>query len=77
MGPDADDVRFDRGPTRHFQFGAGPHRCLGSHLARMELRVAMEEIHRIIPTYRLKPGTTPKRHTGQERATEELWLVVD
>ncbi|MBO0728459.1 MAG: cytochrome P450 [Acidimicrobiaceae bacterium] len=77
MGPDADEVDFDRGPTRHFQFGAGPHRCIGSHLARMELIVAMEEIHRRIPTYRLKPGTTPKRHTGMERGTEELWLVWD
>ena len=77
MGPDADEVDFDRGPTRHFQFGAGPHRCLGSHLARMELKVAMEEIHRLLPTYRLKPGTTPKRHTGMERGTEELWLVWD
>ncbi len=77
MGPDADEVDFDRGPTRHLQFGAGPHRCLGSHLARMELKVAMEEIHRRIPTYRLKPGTTPKRHTGMERSTEELRLVWD
>lgn len=77
MGADADEVRFDRGPTRHFQFGAGPHRCLGSHLARMEIRVALEEIHAMIPRYRLKPGTVPKRHTGQERATEELWLLVD
>jgi cytochrome P450 len=76
MGPHADEVDFDRGPTRHLQFGAGPHRCLGSHLARMELRVALEEIHRAIPSYRLKPGTVPVRHTGQQRGTEELWLVV-
>ncbi len=77
MGPDANEVNFDRGPTRHFQFGAGPHRCIGSHLARMEIRVALEEIHQRMPTYRLKPGTTPKRHTAMERATEELWLVLD
>lgn len=76
MGDDANEVRFDRGPTRHLQFGAGPHRCLGSHIARMELRVALEEIHHAIPEYRLKPGTTPVRHTGQERATEQLWLVT-
>ncbi len=73
---DSGVVDLDRGPTRHLQFGAGPHRCLGSHLARMELRVALEEIHRIIPDYRLKDGTTPRRHTGQERGTEELWLTV-
>ena len=39
--PDADVVRFDREINRHLAFGGGIHRCLGSHLARMELRVAL------------------------------------
>jgi cytochrome P450 len=51
--PDAEAVVFDREKNRHVAFGAGPHRCLGSHLARMELRVAIEEFHRRIPDYRL------------------------
>jgi cytochrome P450 len=50
---DADVVRFDRERNRHLAFGAGPHRCLGSHLARLELRVALEEFHRRIPRYEL------------------------
>ena len=50
---DPDDVRLDRGANRHLAFGGGPHRCLGSHLARMELRVAMEEFHKRIPEYEL------------------------
>jgi cytochrome P450 len=54
---DADDVRFDRGRNRHVAFGGGPHRCLGSHLARLELRVAVEEFHRRIPTYEIPAGT--------------------
>jgi cytochrome P450 len=50
------DVRFDRDVNRHLAFGGGIHRCLGSHLARLELRVALREWHRRIPEYRLKPG---------------------
>jgi cytochrome P450 len=49
-------VRLDRGHNRHLAFGGGPHRCLGSHLARMELRVAMEEFHKRIPEYQLADG---------------------
>jgi cytochrome P450 len=54
---DAEQVRFDREANRHIAFGGGVHRCLGSHLARLELRVALREWHRRIPDYRLKPGT--------------------
>jgi cytochrome P450 len=52
-------VDFDRPANRHIAFGAGAHRCLGSHLARMELRVALEEWHRRIPEYAIKPGESP------------------
>jgi cytochrome P450 len=50
------DVRFDREVNPHLAFGGGIHRCLGSHLARRELRVALREWHRRIPTYSLAPG---------------------
>ncbi|MFN8028036.1 MAG: cytochrome P450 [Acidimicrobiia bacterium] len=49
-------VRFDRDVNRHLSFGGGVHRCLGSHLARRELRVALREWHRRIPEYSLSPG---------------------
>ena len=52
--PHADEVDFEREKNRHVAFGAGPHRCLGSHLARMELRVAIEELHKRIPDYRIQ-----------------------
>jgi len=52
----ADTVDFDRQSNKHLAFGAGTHRCLGSHLARMELRVALEEWHRAVPDYRLADG---------------------
>jgi cytochrome P450 len=48
-----DDVVLDRPKNNHLSFGGGPHRCLGSHLARMEMLVGLEEWHRRIPDYRL------------------------
>jgi cytochrome P450 len=54
--PDAGEVRFDREANRHLAFGGGIHHCLGSHLARVELRIALGEWHRRIPDYRVKPG---------------------
>ena len=54
--PNADELDWDRQVNRHLAFGGGIHRCLGSHLARLELRVALREWHRRIPDYRIKPG---------------------
>jgi cytochrome P450 len=52
--PDRFDMR--RSPNRHVGFGVGPHRCAGSHLARLELRIALEEWHRRIPDYSIAAG---------------------
>jgi cytochrome P450 len=57
-------IDFDRQGNRHLAFGAGPHRCLGSHLARLELVIALEEFHRRIPSYRLVDGQDPVIHGG-------------
>ena len=62
--PDPTSVILDRQPNNHIAFGAGPHRCLGSHLARRELRVAVEEWHRRIPDYRLAPDVEVVEHGG-------------
>ena len=59
-----DDVDFERSRNRHLAFGGGPHRCLGSHLARMELQVAMEVWHQRIPRYAVAPGETPRYSPG-------------
>jgi cytochrome P450 len=62
--PDADVVRFDREVNRHLAFGGGIHRCLGSHLARMELRVALREWHKRIPEYEVEAGHTLEYTAG-------------
>jgi cytochrome P450 len=49
-------VDFARRPNRHLAFGKGMHRCLGSHLARRQLRVAIQEWHARVPEYELVPG---------------------
>jgi cytochrome P450 len=71
---DAFDVRFDRAENRHLGFGGGVHRCLGSHLARRELRVALREWHRRIPDYGLAPGLELRYAPGL-RMVENLELV--
>jgi cytochrome P450 len=59
---DPSTIDFDRGRVRHISFGAGPHRCLGSHLARVELIVGLQEWHRRIPNYSLAAGQSILEH---------------
>jgi hypothetical protein len=74
--PNADTVDFRRAPNRHIAFGAGAHRCLGSHLARMELRISLREWLRQIPEFGIKPGATPRRHLSAVRGVDDLPLVI-
>ncbi len=50
---------LDRASNRHLAFGAGPHRCAGSNLARLNLRVALEEVTRRLDDVRLQDGAEP------------------
>jgi cytochrome P450 len=69
------DVRFDRTDNPHIAFGGGVHRCLGSHLARRELRVTLREWHRRIPEYRLKPGHEALEYPPGLRHVKDLTLT--
>jgi cytochrome P450 len=72
--PDPDVITPDRQRNRHLTFGAGPHRCIGSHLARLEIRVAFEELHRRIPNYEIDPELGYKRHLTAVNGVEYLHL---
>jgi cytochrome P450 len=74
----AEHVDLDRGQTApHIAFGAGPHRCLGSHLARIELDVALTEWHRLIPDYSIADGEVPRAYWGNVHGMFSLPLVVN
>ena len=70
--PDADKVVLDRQVNRHVAFGAGIHRCAGSNLARMELRVAIEEWLRRIPEFDLDPSGEVTWAGGQVRGPRTI-----
>jgi cytochrome P450 len=72
----ATTVDITRKPNNHIGFGAGPHRCLGSHLARQELRIALEEWHARMPNYRLAPDAQ-MLESGSQLGLESLPLVWD
>ena len=69
-------VDFDRATNRHMAFGVGPHRCLGSHLARHELEVGLELWHEAIPNYRVVESERILFHRGV-LAMENLPLEWD
>jgi cytochrome P450 len=70
--PAAFDVAREN--KRHMAFGTGPHHCLGSHLARLELQTIFEVVMKRLPTFRLEPGQVIRFHTGQMLALESLRL---
>jgi cytochrome P450 len=69
------EVDFGRKGIRHAAFGMGPHRCLGSHLARLEMKVALEEWHKVIPEYHVVPGSDLKLWGGTNMAIQSLPLT--
>jgi cytochrome P450 len=70
--PAADDVQIDRAENRHAAFGLGIHRCLGSNLARMELRVALEEWMARYPDFELTDPSAVTWSAGQVRGPRTL-----
>jgi cytochrome P450 len=69
------DVDIERSPNRHVAFSFGPHRCLGSHLARRELVIAVEEFLRRVPQFRIKAGEDVPVQPGGLLSVHSLPLV--
>lgn len=75
--PNPDRYDLERENNVHIAFGVGPHRCLGSHLARVEIQVLYEEMLARLPEFRLDPDHPPVLHGGHVMGVERLHLLWD
>jgi len=75
--PDAEKFNLTREKKSHIAFNAGPHRCVGSHLARIELQILYEEILARLPQFRLNPANPPVFHGGHIIGLDSLHLAWD
>jgi cytochrome P450 len=71
------EVDIDRENNTHIAFNVGPHRCLGSHLARLELRIVYKELLARLPEFRADPGKNEKLFGTQIFGVESLPLAWD
>jgi cytochrome P450 len=74
--PDPEDVILDRQPNRHLAFGIGAHHCLGAGLARMEMRVALEELLARVTELSLVDEAAVPWKTGPMRGPSSLPVRV-
>ncbi|MEV7379582.1 cytochrome P450 [Streptomyces lydicus] len=75
--PQPDELVLDRQPNRHLGFGSGIHRCLGSHLARLEIKLLLQEFLRRVPRYKVAPGQEAQWHTGNTWGVKKLPVVFE
>lgn len=74
FGDTAQEFDLGREANRHLAFGAGPHRCMGSHLARFELAIVLEELHRRLPDF-VVPDNADLHYSPGIREIEHLPLT--
>jgi cytochrome P450 len=74
--PDPDRFDIHRKSRSHLAFGFGIHNCLGSHLARLEARVALEEVFKRFPTWEVDWDNAVQAHTSTVRGYEKLPVIV-
>jgi len=73
--PDPTEVKFDRPRKPILSFAGGPHSCMGAHLARLEVKISLQEWFRRIPEFALKEGTQPEYRPGGVVGPEQVPLV--
>jgi len=66
------EIDFERDQKPHAAFGTGPHRCAGSNLARLEMRIFIEQWFARIPEFRIKLGASPVFNPGVVNAIDHL-----
>jgi cytochrome P450 len=75
--PSPEKFDIERENKVHIAFGAGPHRCLGAHLARIELQMLYSQILARLPTFRLDPDKPIKYHGGNVIAIDSMYIRWD
>ncbi len=73
--PEAFDLKREN--KVHIAFNSGPHRCPGSHLARIELQIVYEEVLARLPEFRLDPDAPARFHCGNIIGIDTLPIVWD
>lgn len=74
--PAADQVQLDRRRNKHLTFGTGAHRCIGSSLARMELRIALQEWLHAMPRFEVIEPDSVSWTGGAVRGPESVRFVA-
>lgn len=73
--PNPDEVDFNRPSKPHLAFGLGPHRCIGLHLARLEIKIAFQELRARMPRFTLDESRPPVGHLGFTWAVDNVHLT--
>ena len=68
---------MDRSPNSHIAFGARPHRCIGSNIARQQLRITYEEWLKRIPDFRIVRGAKVQAIASEALVLTTLRLCWD
>ncbi|MGB8365827.1 MAG: cytochrome P450 [Rhizomicrobium sp.] len=75
--PTPEEFELARENRVHIAFGAGPHRCLGSHLVRTELQILYEQMLSRLSGFRIDPQKPVRYHGGHVWGPDELHLLWD
>jgi cytochrome P450 len=73
--PNPDEIDFRRRAKPHLTFGLGPHRCIGIHLARLEIKIAFAELRARLPEFRLDTDRPPGGHLGLSWGLSDVHLT--